>query len=52
MCYYCYKPGHVRRDCRKLQNRNQRPQSTHVAVASHVLEQSVVLSIDEYAKFS
>ena len=24
MCHYCHNPGHVRRDCRKLQNRNRR----------------------------
>ena len=24
MCHYCHNPGHVRRDCRKLQNINRR----------------------------
>ena len=23
MCHYCHNPGHVRRNCRKLQNKNQ-----------------------------
>ena len=24
VCYYCHKPGHVIRDCKKRQSRNQR----------------------------
>ena len=24
VCHYCHNPGHVRWDCRKLQNRNRR----------------------------
>ena len=31
VCYYCHKLGHVIRDCKKRQNRNQRLQSAHVA---------------------
>ena len=37
-CYYCNKPRHTRRECRKLLNRNQRFQSAHVASASNTLE--------------
>ena len=29
VCYYCHNLGHVRRDCRKLQNRNKRFQYAH-----------------------
>ena len=50
VCYYCHKLGHTRRDCRKPLNRNRRFQSAHVASVSNTLEQSVVLSADEYAK--
>ena len=50
VCYYCHKPGHTRLECRKLLNRNRRFQSAHVVSASNILEQSVVLSADEYAK--
>ena len=28
-CHYCRKPGHVRRNCRKLQNKNRRFQSSN-----------------------
>ena len=49
VCYYCHKPGHTRRECRKLLNRNRRFEFAHVASASNTLEQSVVLSADEYA---
>ena len=50
VCYYCHKLGHTRQECRKLLNQNRRFQSAHVASASNTLEQSVVLSTDEYAK--
>ena len=29
MCHYCHNLGHVRRNCRKLQNKNRRFQSVH-----------------------
>ena len=29
MCHYCHNPGHVHRNCRKLQNKNRRFQSVH-----------------------
>ena len=31
VCYYCHKLGHVIRDCKKRQNRNQKFQSAHIA---------------------
>ena len=48
--YYCHKPGHTRRECRKLQNLNRRFQYAHVVSTSNTLEQLVVLFADEYAK--
>ena len=29
VCHYCHNPGHVRHNCRKLQNKNRRFQSAH-----------------------
>ena len=29
VCHYCHNLGHVRRDCRKLQNRNRRFSYVH-----------------------
>ena len=29
VCHYCHNPGHVRQNCRKLQNKNRRFQSVH-----------------------
>ena len=29
VCHYCHNPGHVRHNCRKLQNKNRRFQSVH-----------------------
>ena len=37
VCYYCHKPGHTRWECRKLLNRNQRFQSSHVVFAWNTL---------------
>ena len=31
VCYYCRKSGHVIRDCKKRQNRNQKFQYAHIA---------------------
>ena len=31
VCYYCHKPGHVIRDCKKRYNRNQKFQFAHIA---------------------
>ena len=29
MCHYCHNPGHIHRNCRKLQNKNRRFQYAH-----------------------
>ncbi|KAK2991391.1 hypothetical protein RJ640_024003 [Escallonia rubra] len=55
MCYYCKEPGHTKRYCKKLQNRNQRAQTTTATVAatsSSSPEKTVTISVDEYAKLS
>ena len=51
MCYYWRKPGHVIQDCKKLQNRNQRFPSTHIASSNEASAHSVQFSADELAKF-
>ena len=49
VCYYCRKSGHVIRDCKKLQNRDQRFPSTHIA--SSISDQAVQFSVDKLARF-
>ena len=34
VCHYCHNPRHVCRDCRKLQDRNQRFQYAHESLKS------------------
>ena len=34
MCHYCLNPKHVRRDCRKLHNRDRRFQYAHESLKS------------------
>ena len=51
VCYYCRKPGHVIRDCKKLQNRNQRFPSAHIASSTKAFDQSVQFSENELARF-
>ena len=34
VCHYCHNPGHVHRDCRKLQNRDRRFQYAHESLKS------------------
>ena len=38
VCYYCRKPGHVMRDCKKLQNRNKRFPFAHVAFSNETFD--------------
>ncbi|KAL6313651.1 hypothetical protein AAG906_010069 [Vitis piasezkii] len=56
VCYYCHEPGHTKKYCKKLQNRNQRNQIANVATASSTSSSSsdktVMVSADEFAKFS
>ena len=56
VCYYCHEPGHTKRTCRKLQNRNQKNPSAHIAstnaTSDSSSEKTVTISADELAKFS
>ena len=51
VCYYCHKPRHVIRDCKKRQSRNQRLPSAHVASTDKALNQSVQFTAEELDKF-
>ena len=51
VCYYCRKPGHVIRDCKKRHNRNQRFLSAHVASTNEASNQSIRFSAEELVKF-
>ncbi|KAK3037684.1 hypothetical protein RJ639_030628 [Escallonia herrerae] len=55
VCYYCKEPGHTKHYCKKLQNRNQRAQTTTATVAATSgpsSEKTVTISVDEYAKLA
>ncbi|XP_028762948.1 uncharacterized protein LOC114721283 [Neltuma alba] len=47
VCYYCKEPGHTKRTCRKLQNKQQRNNSAHVATQA---SDTVTISAAEYAQ--
>ena len=51
VCYYCHKLGHVIRDCKKRQNRNQKFQSAHITSTTEASDQSVQFSAAELARF-
>ena len=51
VCYYYRKPGHVIRDCKKWQSRNQRSSSAHVASTNEVSDQLVQFTAEELARF-
>ena len=51
MCYYCRKSGNVIQDYKKLQNRNQRFTSAHIASSNEASDQLVQFPIDELARF-
>ena len=51
VCYYCHKPDHVIRDCKKRQNRNQKFQFAHIASTTEASDQSVQFSAAELARF-
>ncbi|GAA0138699.1 hypothetical protein LIER_34969 [Lithospermum erythrorhizon] len=52
VCHYCRKPGHLKRDCRKLQYNNRRTFSAHVTSSTGGSNQSVMISANEFAKFT
>ncbi|KAH0685468.1 hypothetical protein KY290_016738 [Solanum tuberosum] len=49
-CRYYKEPGHIRRNCKKLQNRNQQTQTITAATSS--LPSTVTISADEYARLT
>ena len=51
VCYYCHKPGHVIRDCKKRQSWNQRVQSAHIPSTNEASDQSVQFTTEELARF-
>ncbi|KAG8636917.1 hypothetical protein MANES_15G058801v8 [Manihot esculenta] len=51
ICYYCREPGHTKKTCLKLQNKNQCSQMTHMAVEASP-DQGILISADEYAQFT
>ena len=54
VCYYCHEPGHTKRTCKKLQNRNPRKPFAHIASNnfSSSSEKTITVSADEFAKFT
>jgi hypothetical protein len=50
--HYCHKPGHMKHDCRRLQNRTQKTHSAHIASTNDTSEKSFLISADEFVKFS
>ena len=51
VCYFCHRPGHMIRDCKKRQNRNQKFQYAHITSATEASNQSVQFSAAELARF-
>ena len=52
MCHYCHKPEHMKRDCRRLQKKTQKTHSANIVSANDTSEKSVLISADEFVKFS
>ncbi|KAH0700947.1 hypothetical protein KY284_015162 [Solanum tuberosum] len=50
-CRYCKELGHIRRNCKKLQLRNQQTQTAAVAATSSS-PSTVTISADEYARLT
>ncbi|GMI78284.1 hypothetical protein HRI_001497700 [Hibiscus trionum] len=48
ICHYCHKPGHTKRDCRKLQFK--KTSSAHVASSVDTSSSAITISADEYVK--
>ena len=51
VCYYYHKPGHVIRKCKKLQNRNKKFSSAHIASSNEESDQSIQFSTYELTRF-
>lgn len=49
VCYYYKEPDHMKRNCKKLQNKNHK--TTTVSAASSSSENIVSISIEEYAQY-
>ena len=49
--YYCYKPGHVIRDCKKAAKSESQTSISHVASTNEALDQSVQFTTEELTKF-
>ena len=52
VCHYYHHPGHLKHDCRKLKYETQKAHSTHIASTNDPSEKSVLITADEFAKFS
>ena len=56
VCYYCHEPGHTKRTCKKLQNRNPRKHLAHIASTNSTecssSKKTISVSADEFAKFT
>ncbi|XP_057996481.1 uncharacterized protein LOC131175824 [Hevea brasiliensis] len=56
ICYYCHEPGHTKRNCLKLQRKNQQSQVANMvtenSTVSSSLEKTVSVSVEEFAQFS
>ena len=50
VCHYCHKPGHIKRDCRKLQYK--KAHSAHIASSCATSDKHVTISADEYARLT
>ena len=46
MCYYCHNPRHVRRNCRRLQNKNRRFHSVHYQISLKFASTSITTLIE------
>ena len=51
VCYYCHKFGHVIRDCKKRQTRNQKFQSARIASTTEASDRSVQFLAAELSRF-
>ena len=46
MCHYCHNLGHVRHNCRKLQNNNRRFQSIHYQKSFKSASTSITINVE------